>query len=211
MPLHGKVLVVTGAGRGIGAAIVAAAQAAGATVIGLSRSQGCDVSREADVARWLGGRPRVDVLVNNAAILTPRKPLVEVTVTEWDETMAVNLRGVFLCVRAVLPAMLAQREGLIINFSSGVGRRGAAGWGPYAVSKWGVEGLTKCLAAELVGTGVRVVAFNPGGTRTAMRAAAYPQEDPQRLNAPAAVAEYVLKLVEGQVPFDSGESLDYPG
>lgn len=200
-------ILVTGASRGIGAAIADACQAAGATVIRAARSTGCDVSREEDVQKLFAGIQRLDVLVNNAGVLTPRKPLVDVTVAEWDETMAVNLRGVFLCTRAAL------RKGcrLVINLSSGAGQRAVAGWGAYAVSKWGVEGLTKCLAEELRATGVRVVALNPGGTRTAMRAAAYPQENPQTLKPPGQVAEFVVGMLTGAVPFASGDSLDVAG
>jgi NAD(P)-dependent dehydrogenase (short-subunit alcohol dehydrogenase family) len=203
-------VLVTGTSRGIGAALVPAFQSAGATVITASRSDGFDVSREADVTRLFAGVSQLDVLVNNAAILTPRKPLVDVTVAEWDATMAVNLRGVFLCSRAALRLMVPRGRGLIINLSSGVGKRAVSDWGAYAVSKWGVEGFTKCLAEEVKATGVQVIAVNPGGTRTGMRAAALPEEDPLTLKPAAAVAEFIVKLASGVVAFHSGDSLDYP-
>lgn len=201
--------VVTGASRGIGAAVAAALRATGAEVVAASRSTGCDVSREADVERLFAGLKRLDVLVNNAAVLTPRKPLVEVTAAEWDETMAVNLRGVFLCTRAALRIMVPQRRGLIVNMSSGVGQRAAPTWGPYAVSKWGVEGLTKTVAEEVREAGITVIAVNPGGTRTAMRAAAYPNEDPRRLKTPEQFAAWLLPVLTGQRPVASGESVEY--
>ncbi len=201
--------VVTGASRGIGAAVAAALRASGAEVITASRSEGCDVSREADVERLFAGLRRLDVLVNNAAVLTPRKPIVEVTTAEWDETMAVNLRGVFLCARAALRIMIPQRSGLIINLSSGVGLRAAPTWGPYAVSKWGVEGLTKTVAEEVRAAGITVIAVNPGGTRTAMRAAAYPAEDPRRLKTPDRVAAFLLEIVTGRRPVTSGATVEY--
>jgi NAD(P)-dependent dehydrogenase (short-subunit alcohol dehydrogenase family) len=201
--------VVTGASRGIGAAMAEALRASGAEVITASRSEGCDVSCEADVERLFAGLRRLDLLVNNAAVLTPRKPLVEVTAAEWDETMAVNLRGVFLCTRAALRIMIPQRSGLIINLSSGVGQRAAPTWGPYAVSKWGVEGLTKTVAEEVRDAGITVIAVNPGGTRTAMRAAAYPAEDPQRLKTPDRVAAFLLEIVTGRRPVTSGATVEY--
>src|SRR5712671_2720258 len=164
------IVLVTGTSRGIGQAIAAAFRERGDTVVGASRTDGCDVSREADVARLFAGITQLDVLINNAGILTPRKPMIDVTVEEWDATMAVNLRGVFLCTRAALKVMIPQRHGLIINVSSGAGKRAAPEWGAYAVSKWGVEGFTKTVAEEIKDTGVKVVAVNPGGTRTGMRA-----------------------------------------
>ena len=211
--LGGKVVLVTGASRGIGQAVAEALRAKGAEVIGIARSGGCDVSRESDVEELFAaiGRRfgRLDVLVNNAGILTPRKPMVEVTAQEWDETMAVNLRGVFLCTRAALRLMIPQRSGLVINLSSGVGKRGAAEWGPYAVSKWGVEGFTRTVAEEVRDLGLRIVAVNPGGTRTAMRARAYPDEDPRQLKSAGELAKFFVSLVAGEVSFQSGESIDY--
>lgn len=207
--LDGNVALVTGASRGIGKAVTGAFAAEGATVIGASRSEGCDVSREKDVARLFEGLERLDILVNNAAILTPRKPVMDVTVAEWDETMAVNLRGVFLCMRAALKLMIPRRSGLIINVSSGAGKRGVAEWGAYAVSKWGVEGLTKTVAEEVREAGIRVIAVNPGGTRTSMRASAFPDEDPLTLKAPEKLAEFFVALVTGEIPFHTGDSIDY--
>jgi NAD(P)-dependent dehydrogenase (short-subunit alcohol dehydrogenase family) len=207
--LDGQVAVVTGASRGIGNAVAEAYRREGATVVTASRSEGCDVSREEDVARLFAGLKRLDILVNNAGILTPRKPMVEVTVKEWDETMAVNLRGVFLCTRGALRLMIPQRSGLIINMSSGAGQRAAPGWGAYAVAKSGVEGFTKTVAAEVEHSGVKVIALNPGGTRTQMRAEAYPQEDPLTLKSPEELARFLVSLVTGAVSFNNGDSIDY--
>ena len=209
MKLTGQVAVVTGASRGIGRAIAEALRGEGAEVMGVSRSGGFDVSREADVEGLFAGLQKLDILVNNAGILTPRNPIANVTVTEWDETMAVNLRGVFLCSRAALRLMVPARSGLIINLSSGAGKRALANWGAYAVSKWGVEGFTKCLAEEVREAGIRVIALNPAGTRTTMRASAFPEEDPMTLKTPEAVAQCVTRLAAGEIGFESGDSLDY--
>jgi len=203
-------VVVTGTSRGIGKAVAEAFRANGATVVGVSRADGCDVSREVDVGRLFAGLDRLDVLVNNAGILTPRKPMMDVTVEEWDATMAVNLRGVFLCTRAALKLMIPQRSGLIINVSSGAGKRAAPEWGAYAVSKWGVEGFTKTVAEEVKDTGVQVIAVNPGGTRTGMRALAFPDEDPLTLKTPEKVAEFIVSLATGEIAFHNGDSVDYP-
>jgi len=207
--LAGQIALVTGASRGIGRAVAVALEAEGARVIGASRGTGCDVSREVDVERLFAGLSRLDILINNAGILTPRKPMVDVTVNEWDATMAVNLRGVFLCTRAALRLMVAQRSGLIINLSSGAGKRAAPEWGAYAVSKWGVEGFTKTVAEEVRQAGVKVIALNPGGTRTAMRAAAYPDENPARLKTPETLARYVVALATGEISCHTGDSVDY--
>lgn len=207
--LADKVVLVTGASRGIGAALVESFRRAGATVVGVSRSTGCDISREEDVARCFAGLSRLDILINNAAVLFPRKPMVEVTTDEWDQSMDVNLRGVFLCTRAALRWMIPQQSGLIINISSGAGQRAAPTWGPYAVSKWGVEGLTKTVAAEVKDAGVSVIAINPGGTRTAMRAMAFAEEDPLTLKTPETVADWCVALANGSVRYTTGDSLTY--
>ncbi|HUJ11764.1 MAG TPA: SDR family oxidoreductase [Verrucomicrobiae bacterium] len=213
--LDGKIVLVTGASRGIGKAIADAFQHAGARVIGVARSQGCDVSNEEHVERLFKNLQQrhgtLHILVNNAGILTPRKPIVEVTAHEWDETMAVNLRGVFLCTRAALRLMLRQRSGLIVNLTSGVGRRAAPEWGPYAVSKWGVEGFTKVVAEEVKSTRIKVVAVNPRPTRTHMRALAYPDEDPRNLKTPGELGKFFVALATGEIKFENGDSVDYPG
>lgn len=213
--LTGKVAVVTGASRGIGKAVAEAFTAAGATVVGVAFSWGCDVSSETDVEKLFERierkHRRLDILVNNAGILTPRKPLAQVTLHEWRQTLRVNVNGVFLCTRAALQLMIPRRSGLIINLSSGAGKRPAPEWGPYGVSKWAVEGFTKTVAAEVQQFGIDVVAINPGGTRTQMRAAAYPDEDPLTLHAPEDVANFFVAVASGKIKFAPGDSLDYPG
>ncbi len=211
--LDGKVAVVTGASRGLGEALAEAFRNEGAATVGASRSSGLDVTDSAAVRRLVDGvvaeHGRLDILVNNAGVLTPRKPLVEVTDEEWHRSLAVNLTGVFHCTREALRVMLPRKSGLIINVSSGVANRAAPTWGPYAVAKWGVEGLTKLAAAEAAEAGVRVVSVNPGRTRTEMRAAAYPDEDPQTVKTPAETARFYLALAAGEVAFESGDSLEY--
>ena len=208
MKLAGVVAIVTGASRGIGQAVAECFAREGARLVLCSRSapdvEGvartirhaggeaiglkADVSQERDVdrltAETLKAYGRADVLVNNAGLITARAPIHQVKVTDWDAVMAVNLRGPFLCIRSILPHLLKQGSGSIINVSSGAGKRAAPSWGPYAVSKFGIEGLTQAVAEETQCTGVRVNAVNPGGTRTQMRSAVYPEEDPQQLAPP---------------------------
>jgi NAD(P)-dependent dehydrogenase (short-subunit alcohol dehydrogenase family) len=211
--VKGKIAVVTGSSRGIGKAVAQALAAAGAVVEGASRSQGTDVTQETEVARFFarvaerhGG---VDILVNNAGTLTPRKPLVEVTKDEWDASIAGNLTGVFLCTREALRMMRGKGEGLIVNIASGVSNRAAPTWGPYAAAKWGVEGLARLVAEEEKEHGIRVVSINPARTRTAMRAEAYPEEDPSTVKTAEETARFILAVIQGTVAFESGELLQY--
>lgn len=213
MTLKGKIAVVTGSSRGIGKAVAGALTEAGAVVEGASRSQGTDVTRETEVARFFarvaerhGG---VDILVNNAGTLTPRKPLAEVTMDEWDASIAGNLTSVFLCTREALRMMRGKGEGLIVNIASGVSNRAAPTWGPYAAAKWGVEGLARLVAEEEKEHGIRVVSINPARTRTAMRAEAYPEEDPSTVKTPEETARFILAVIQGTVSFESGELLQY--
>jgi len=232
MRLDGAVAIITGASRGLGRALASRFAKEGARVVMCSRNAAAveeaareirrggaevvalkaDVAAERDVDRLISTTlktfARIDVLVNNAGILTPRAPLQQVRVTDWDISMAVNLRGPFLCMRAVLPHMLAKRQGSIINISSGAGKREAPQWGPYAVSKFGIEGLTLVAAGETRGSGVRVNAVNPGGTRTAMRAAAYPDEDPMTLPSPNEITGIFVYLASDASRKVTGQSLD---
>lgn len=229
--LQGTVAIVTGASRGLGRAVARRFATEGARSVICSRTAPAveevarelrrqnaqvlavkaDVSSERDVDRLvsltLKTYGRIDVLVNNAGVLTPRAPVHQIRVTDWDLTIAVNLRGPFLCMRGVLPHMLTQRQGSIINVSSGAGKREAPSWGAYAVSKFGLEGLTLVAAGETRGTGVRVNAVNPGGNRTTMRAAAYPEEDPMTLPAPDELTGIFVYLASSASKDLTGESI----
>lgn len=132
-----------------------------------------DVALEADVERIVSATldtfGRIDILVNNAGLRTiaylgvDNCPVLEMEVKDWDRIMAVNLRGPFLMSKAVLPQMIRQRQGSIINISSGAGREGVPGKCAYSASKHGLEGLTKTLAGEVKDFHIRVNALAPGG------------------------------------------------
>ena len=199
--LEGKVVLVTGASQGLGKALALAYAKEGASLVVNSRHEegvrpvaeeaenlgagvlalAADVSDGADVGRMveaaIGRFGRVDVLVNNAGLLGPRVRIEDYPEDEWRRVIDANLTGPYLVSKAVIPRMM--EGGSIINVVSGVSVEGRAEWGAYSVSKFGVEGLTQILAAELEGRGIRVNAVDPGGMRTEMRAAAYPEEDPQ--------------------------------
>jgi NAD(P)-dependent dehydrogenase (short-subunit alcohol dehydrogenase family) len=209
--LEGQVAVVTGASRGLGLAIADAFLAEGAVVVRAARSLGVDVTDPDQVSRLFRGvladHGRLDLLVQCAGVLTPRKPLWEVTPEEWRRSMAANLDAVFLSTREALRVMTVRKTGLIVHVASGVSNRAAPTWGPYAAAKWGVEGLTKLAAEEAREFGVQVVSVNPGRMRTSMRAAAYPDEDPSTVKTPAEAAAFFVALAAGDVPFTSGELL----
>jgi NAD(P)-dependent dehydrogenase (short-subunit alcohol dehydrogenase family) len=232
MQIQDKTALITGAGRGIGRSTALLFAQSGASVVICSRTEKelcaterkirktggkvsshlVDVSDENAVKKMIAitvkEYGRLDVLVNNASILGPMSLLSELSVKDWDEVIRINLNGLFYVTRAVLPAMLRRNSGRIINITSSVGRKGRAYWGAYSVSKFGVEGLTQVLADELKQTGIRVMALNPGGTRTGMRAAAYPDEDSSLLNDPAVVARAILYLATSEARSQYGRSLD---
>jgi 3-oxoacyl-[acyl-carrier protein] reductase len=188
--LDNKVALITGGGRGIGKAIAAAYAREGACLALCARTgreleqtvaelraikadaEGwvCDVALEEPVAALIAAVlrrfERIDVLVNNAGVMTRPAPLVDADVKKWDYTLGVNLRGPFLVTRAVLPIMLKQKSGSIINVSSMIGRGAYANFAAYASSKWGLEGLTQTLAAETRSCGIRVNSVEPGYVAT---------------------------------------------
>jgi 3-oxoacyl-[acyl-carrier protein] reductase len=190
--LKGRIALITGAASGIGQGIAIAFAREGANIVAVDRVEearaattldgirkhGADVLFvQADIAddksvqrmasAALGRFGRVDILVNNAGIFT--ESLIEnLPIEDWDRVMNVNLRGVFLCIRALIGQMLERRDGRIINIASQLGQIGGRSIGHYAASKAGVIGLTKSLAREVSTRGVLVNAIAPGPIQTPM-------------------------------------------
>ncbi|HEY3305119.1 MAG TPA: SDR family NAD(P)-dependent oxidoreductase [Candidatus Binatia bacterium] len=230
--LDGRIALITGASRGIGKAIARAYAKEGAKVFICARRRAplaqaareiragggevaflaADFSKATDVKRVVKEARRrfgtIHILVNNASLLGPRVPVVEYPLAEWEKVLKVNLTALFLLTKEALSLMIPQREGSIINVSSGVGRVGKARWGAYAVSKFGVEGFTQVLAEELKELNVRANAVNPGGTRTEMRAAAYPDEDPLTLPTPEEITGVFVYLASSESAGVTGKSFD---
>src|SRR5262245_21296126 len=188
MRLTDKTIIVTGGSLGIGRAYARGLAAEGARVVvadiadpqptvkeieaggGQARGVWCDVSREEETlhlaSETLRQFGRIDVLVNNAAVYgtLQRRSFMEIPVEEWDRVMAMNLRGLFLCARAVVPAMTTQGKGKIINIASSTFFKGVPHFIHYTTSKGGVVGFTRSLARELGDAGIRVNAVAPGFT-----------------------------------------------
>jgi len=218
--LEGRRIVLTGASRGLGRALAEAFAREGARqVLTATRSAGlasalracADAGGEAHgveldlgdlasvdraAAESVAALGRVDVLVNNAGLLGERGELAEYPIELFERVMAVNVTGTLRLTQAVLPAMAD--GGAIVNVTSGAA--GRATWGAYAVSKLAVEGITGMLRRELAPRGVRCVAINPGPARTAMRAAAYPGEDPATVPHPSALVEPFIAIAAGADP-----------
>lgn len=162
-----------------------------------------DVRSECDLAavveRTLDGFGRIDGLVHCAGILRPRgvrpRPLADTTASEWSEVIDVNLTGTFLANRAVLPTMIRQRSGQIVNLSSTSGLRGRALDGPYCASKFGIVGLTESLAEEVRVHGVRVQVLLPDAVATPLWEQNGPFGAPRDALAPERVADIVLLLM----------------
>jgi 3-oxoacyl-[acyl-carrier protein] reductase len=245
--LAGRVAIVTGAGspRGIGRAsavrlaqdgadvVVGDLDLAGAeTVAGEVRALGrrslavrTDVTSEADVAalvqRALQEFGRIDILVNNAGITQPKR-VSDITVADWEKVLAVNLKGTFLCSRAVLPTMLHQGYGRIVNLSSVSAKRGGGVFGGahYSAAKAGILGFAKALAREVAAQGITVNSVAPGLVATDIRGGL---EDPatqremakdipaRRLAKPEEVAAAIAFLASEDAAYITGEEIDING
>jgi 3-oxoacyl-[acyl-carrier protein] reductase len=215
--LPGQVAVITGAGRGIGAAIARELSGLGATAVlcgrtkatleataksivesgGKAEAVACDVSslESVDTAakhvEALFGR--VDILVNNAGIGGFGGPLHQLQPDSWDQILNINLRGVYYVTRAFAPMMIRARSGHIINISSLAGKNALPNGAAYAASKWGLNGLTYSLAEELRGHNIRVAVICPGSTNTDL--SPHAGKDPAKMLQPEDVAHTVAMLV----------------
>jgi 3-oxoacyl-[acyl-carrier protein] reductase len=215
--LSGQVAVITGAGRGIGAAIAHKLSKMGATVVLCGRTRAaleftaqavkqtggkaevipCDVtslqSVEAAAKQVEGSFGRVDILVNNAGIGGFGGPLHQLPPDAWDAILNTNLRGVFYTTRAFAPMMIRARSGHIINISSLAGKNALPNGAAYAASKWGLNGLSYSMAEELRGHNIRVAVVCPGSTNTEL--SPHTGKDPSKMLQPEDVAHAVAMLV----------------
>jgi 3-oxoacyl-[acyl-carrier protein] reductase len=240
--LEGRVSIVTGASRGIGLAIAKALAAEGAHVVLAARDQArlaaavseigagggraealsLDVadrgSVEAAFAHVLSAHGRVDHLVNNAGV-TRDNLLLRMRDEEWQQVLATNLTGVFLCTQAALKPMLKQRGGRIVSVTSVVGLAGNAGQANYAASKAGIVGFTKSVAREVASRGITVNAVAPGFVETDMtaamtekaRAAVLGAVPMGRVGSPSDVAGAVVYLVSDAAAYVTGQVLAVDG
>jgi NAD(P)-dependent dehydrogenase (short-subunit alcohol dehydrogenase family) len=219
--LEGRCALITGASRGIGAAVAKRFAAEGAHTILAARTVG-GLEELDDAIRAAGGLPatlvpldlrdveqidalggaiherfgRLDVLVGNAGLLGTLSPIGHLDPATWDEVMAVNVTANYRLIRSLDPLLRLSPAGRAIFVSSGAAHAATAYWGVYAVSKAALEMLVKTYAAEVARTNLRVNLLNPGPIRTAMRAQAFPGEDPMTLHPPEAIAGAFVALAE---------------
>lgn len=238
MLVQDKVVVITGSSKGLGRALAHAFAGAGARVMlnarhadALEATRGevaaqpgaqvvalaADATQPGEIARLVdlavAQFGRIDVLVNNAGILgpSPRPNMADMRADDLAEIFRANVIGPMLVTQAVLPQMLQQQSGLIINVTSDAGQTGYPGWGGYGAAKAALELLTESWAAELEGTGVRVNAVNPGDLQTEMHQLAFPGEDISDRLDPFTVTDVFLWLASDAAAQVTGQRFDAPG
>jgi len=219
--LQGRIALVTGASRGIGAAVARRYAREGAHLVLVARTTGA-LEELDDEIQQITGEPatlvpmdltdfdeidrmgaalferfgHLDVLVGNAGMLGTLSPLGHIDPKVWDQVMAVNVTANWRLIRSLDPLLQRSEAGRAIFVSSTVGAEPRAYWSAYAVSKAALEMLTRIYAAENAESNLRANLINPGGTRTAMRAQAMPGEDPLSIKSPEAVTEMFVQLAE---------------
>ena len=231
MLLEDRVAFITGAGRGIGRAIALAFAREGARVIVTGRNM-ARLAEVVDQVHSAGGTAvafsldvtddteassvveeviekwgAIDLLVNNAGVITYHTPVWETTMEQWDEVMNTNLRGMHLVCHAVAPHMIGRGQGTIINIGSSSGRRAEGENGAYGASKWGVAGYTASLAQSLRPYGISVNGINPDWVDTDMARASHPAGDPGWIT-PDEVAQAALYLAAHAPKLMSGQFID---
>ncbi|WP_102797087.1 YciK family oxidoreductase [Bowmanella denitrificans] len=233
--LAGKVILVTGAGDGIGQAAALNYAKAGATVILLGRTvskleavydqivqaggpepaivpldlNGATSSHYQQFAQTISEQfGKLDGVLHNASLLGYLRPFAQIEEKEWQEILQVNLTSQFLLTQALLPVLKLAPSASVIFTSSGVGRNGRAYWGAYAVSKFATEGMMQVLADEYANSPIRFNCINPGATRTKMRAKAYPGENPETLKTAEDIMPLYLYLMADNSKDMNGQTID---
>ena len=233
--LAGKTILVTGATGGIGRAVSLACATAGAEVLLQGRDDAALEALYDEVLTLSGNTPgivpldlnvqdptiydtlrdeleavgtQLDGLIHNASVLGERRALAQTSPQSWNEVIQVNLNAQFLLTRALMPLLEAAPSASVVLTSSGVGRKGRAYWGAYAVSKFATEGFMQVLADELGATSrIRVNSLNPGAVNTKMRRAAYPGEAPDTNPAPGALSHHWVYLMSDASGHLHGQAL----
>ncbi|MCQ1057682.1 YciK family oxidoreductase [Photobacterium sp. DNB23_23_1] len=233
--LKDRVILVTGAGDGIGRQAAISYAAHGATVILLGRTvakleavydeiesqgypqpaiipmdmMGATKQNYLDMAETIEGQfGRLDGVLHNASLLGVLSPFDQLGEDSFDDVMQVNVKAQFLLTQAIMPLVKKAEDGRIVFTSSTVGHQGRSFWGAYSMSKFATEGMMQILADEMANTAVRVNAINPGGTRTGMRAKAFPAEDPSLLKTPEQIMPLYLYLMGPESKDVNGQCID---
>ncbi|NNF66275.1 MAG: YciK family oxidoreductase [Gammaproteobacteria bacterium] len=236
--MNDRVVMVTGAGAGIGRAVAIALAKYGATVLLMGRTKAGLESVHDEILSENAPRPaileadlerltwddyvamakmleeefgRLDGLLHNASILGDRSPIEHYDPMTWHRVMHINLGAQFLMTRALLPVLKSASDPSLLLTSSSVGRTGKAYWGAYAVSKFGTEGLMQVLSDEMEADQLRVNCINPGATKTAMRTAAFPGGDPKNPPPPETLVNNYLYLLGPASKGISGRTFDAQG
>lgn len=217
-PLANRIALVTGASRGIGYATALALAKAGAHIVATARTQG-GLEELDDEIRKLGGSAtlvplnltdsdgiarlgaglherygKLDILVGNAGVLGPSSPIGHIELKTFNDVMAVNVSANFQLIRCMEPLLKQSDAGRAVFITSGAANKATAYVSPYAASKAALETLARAWAQETANTKLRVNLFNPGPVRTRMRATLMPGEDPETLDTPEQVAEFIVPM-----------------
>jgi NAD(P)-dependent dehydrogenase (short-subunit alcohol dehydrogenase family) len=224
LPLSDKVALVTGASRGIGRASALALAMAGAHVVAVARTEG-GLTELDDEIRAATGQPatlvpmdiaegdgldqlgfalherfaRLDILVHAAAMLGPMTPVSHIEPKPWDRVVAVNLTATYRLIRSMEPLLRASEAARAIFLTTGRVAQPKAFWGPYGVTKAGMEHMVRTWADELEQTNVRAVLLDPNTMRTRMRAEAVPGEDPQTVTDPSEIGPLIVELAQADL------------
>ena len=233
--LQDKVILITGAGDGIGREAALTYARHGATVILLGKTvakltavydeilaaggkepaiipldlKGATAKHYRDMAATISAEfGKLDGVLHNAGILGVLSPFEHIDLPTWQDIMQVNVTAAMLMTQALLPVLKQAPHASVVFTSSGVGRKGRAFWGPYAVSKFATEGLMQVIADEYDNSTIRFNCINPGATRTKMRSRAYPGEDVSLLKTPADLMWLYLYMMSDDSLDVNGQSLD---
>ena len=233
--LKDKIILITGAGAGIGKQAALSYAEYGATVILLGRTvkkleqtydeieaagyaqpaiipldmKGASKQNYLDMADTIEQQfGRLDGILHNASLLGVISPFDQISEDTFDDVMQVNVKAQFLMTQALLPLLHKSEDARIIYTSSTVGHQGRAFWGAYAISKFATEGMMQILADELTDSNIKVNAINPGATRTGMRATAYPAEDSELLKTPLDIMPLYLYLMAEEGKAVNGQCVD---